>query len=136
MSSEAERNLDRARQYLAALERGADAKTVAPFLHPQLIAEELPNRLSPEGVRRDRQAMLAGVERGRQLIESQSFEITGALAAGNCVVLEVSWSGTLAATLNDQLTAGKTLRARLAVFLEFKGGQIVAQRNYDCYDPW
>jgi ketosteroid isomerase-like protein len=135
MSQEESRHLDLAQRYLAALERGAGSEEIGQFLHPDIVAEELPNRLAPGGVRRDRAAMLEGVERGRQLLAGQSYEITGAVASGDRVALEVRWWGTLAAEFG-QLAAGTTLRARLAVFLEFRDGRIVAQRNYDCYEPW
>ena len=26
--------------------------------------------------------------------------------------------------------------ARFAIFLDFRDGRIVRQRNYDCFDPW
>lgn len=32
--------------------------------------------------------------------------------------------------------AGQVLRARFGVFLDFRDGRIVRQRNYDCFDPW
>jgi ketosteroid isomerase-like protein len=136
MPSEAERNLDTARRYLATIERGGDAEAVAPFLHPHVVAEELPNRIAPRGVQRDRAMMLEGVGRGRKLLCSQTYEITGEMAVGDRVILEVGWTGTLATSLGEQLAAGTSLRARLAIFLEFQDGQIIAQRNYDCYDPW
>ncbi|MEX2315686.1 MAG: nuclear transport factor 2 family protein [Pirellulales bacterium] len=135
MTQDAVQNLETARRYLAAIERGDEPHCVGQFLHPQIVAEELPNRISPHGARRERAAMLEGVERGRELLRSQSYEITSEIAAGNRVVLEVVWRGMLARSLGDQLAAGTTLRARLAIFLEFRDGQIVAQRNYDCYDP-
>jgi ketosteroid isomerase-like protein len=28
------------------------------------------------------------------------------------------------------------MRAHIAAFLEFRDGKIVAQRNYDCYEPF
>jgi ketosteroid isomerase-like protein len=28
------------------------------------------------------------------------------------------------------------MRAHIAAFLEFRDGRIVAQRNYDCYEPF
>jgi hypothetical protein len=34
------------------------------------------------------------------------------------------------------MPAGTRLEAHLAVFFEFRAGQIIAQRNYDCYEPW
>jgi len=28
------------------------------------------------------------------------------------------------------------MRARFAVFLDFRDGKITRQRNYDCFEPW
>jgi hypothetical protein len=28
------------------------------------------------------------------------------------------------------------MRARFAVFLDYRDGMIVQQRNYDCFEPW
>jgi hypothetical protein len=28
------------------------------------------------------------------------------------------------------------MRGRFAVFMEFRDGRIVRQRNYDCFKPW
>jgi ketosteroid isomerase-like protein len=36
----------------------------------------------------------------------------------------------------EQGAAGGEMRAYFAVFFEFRDGKIVAQRNYDCFDPW
>lgn len=34
------------------------------------------------------------------------------------------------------LKGGSEMRAHFATLLEFRDGKIVAQRNYDCFDPW
>ncbi|MFJ2770774.1 hypothetical protein [Streptomyces sp. NPDC087300] len=60
--------------------------------------------------------------------------MVNAVAAGEQVALEVTWAGTLAVAMGE-LPVGHVLRARIAVFLEFRDGRILAQRNYDCYDP-
>ena len=130
------RNLQTARRYLAALERRASPEAIAEFLHPDIVAEELPNRLVPSGVRRDLAGMLQGVERGNQILLSQSYRVGAALAEGERVALEVAWTGTLACAFGEQLPQGTTLRARIGMFLEFRDGRIVAQRNYDCYEAW
>ena len=57
------------------------------------------------------------------------------METGNRVGLEVIWTGTRAVPVAT-LPAGAQMRARFAVFLEFRDGRIVAQRNYDCFDPW
>jgi hypothetical protein len=47
----------------------------------------------------------------------------------------VIWTATLAVPLGT-LPAGGQMRARFAVFLEFKDDKIIFQRNYDCFDPF
>jgi ketosteroid isomerase-like protein len=51
------------------------------------------------------------------------------------VVLEVRWTGTLAAPVSS-IPAGGDMRARFAVFIELRDGKIVRQRNYDCFEPF
>lgn len=65
----------------------------------------------------------------------QRYEVLNALASGDQVALEVRWTGTLAVPLGS-LPAGGQMHATLAMFLEFRDGKIVRQRNYDCYEPW
>src|SRR5262249_918743 len=57
-------NLARARAYVAAVERGADAAELAAYLHPDAEAEAFPNRVTPNGRRYGRDEMLAGPSRG------------------------------------------------------------------------
>jgi ketosteroid isomerase-like protein len=135
LSNEAQ-NLSTARQYLGALERMEEAGVIARFFHTDLVQEEFPNRLVPNGARRDLNAVLEGVESGRRIMKSQRYEVLNALAAGEQVILEVDWSGELSTSLGEQFPAGFQFHARFAVFLEFQDGKIIAQRNYDCYDPW
>lgn len=130
------RNLATARRYFAAIEARADAAVLAECLHPAVVQEEFPNRLNPRGGRSDHATMLERLARGRQLLAAERYEIVDEMVAGDRVALEVRWSGTLAVPLGEQLPAGQTMRARLAVFLAFRDGRIVAQRNYDCFDPW
>jgi ketosteroid isomerase-like protein len=130
------RNLATARQYFAALEQRADVAAIADLSHPDVLEEEFPNRLNPRGAQSNRTAMLARLAQGRQLLSSERYEVISALVVGEQVAAEVRWSGTLAVPLDEQLPTGATMRARFAVFLAFRDGQIVAQRNYDCFEPW
>jgi ketosteroid isomerase-like protein len=66
---------------------------------------------------------------------SQAYEIESALAVGDSVAVEFRWSGTLAVTVGP-LAAGDVICGRFASFLEFREGRIVAQRSYDCFEPW
>ncbi len=61
--------------------------------------------------------------------------MANAVADGDQVVMEVTWTGTVREAAGP-FAAEQTLRARLAIFLTFRDGRIMRQRNYDCYDPW
>jgi ketosteroid isomerase-like protein len=69
------------------------------------------------------------------VLAAQTYEVLSAMASGERVALEVQWTGTLAIPLGE-LAAGDVMRARFGVFLDFRGGRIAAQRNYDCFDPF
>ena len=126
---------DIAKTYLAALEAGATGDALAAFFTDDVVQEEFPNRLVPAGARRDLAALLDGAVRGQKVMRAQRFELLGAVENGDTVALEVQWTGTVAVPLGG-LPAGGQMRARFAVFLEFRGDKIARQRNYDCFDPW
>ena len=134
MSTE-QSNLDAARRYLAALERGVEDTELAAFFAPDVVQEEFPNRLVPAVARRDLGDLIEAARRGKQVLSAQKFEVRRAVADGDRVALEVLWTGTLAMALGS-LPAGGTMRAHFAVFLDFRRGKIAAQRNYDCFEPW
>ena len=128
-------HLEVAKRYLSALEAGATGNELAAFFCEDVVLEGFPTRLVPTGARRDLGALLQGAERGQQVMRSQRYELLGALEADGTVALEVQWSGVLAVAVGS-LPAGGEMRARFAVFLEFRGEKIARQRNYDCFDPW
>jgi ketosteroid isomerase-like protein len=128
-------NLDAARQYLAAIQQGATGDALARFFAPDVVQEEFPNRVVPDGKRRNLAAMLEGAERGQKVLSAQRFEIRTAIATGDRVILEVLWVGTLAIPFGT-IPAGGEMRTYSAMFLEFRDGKIAAQRNYDCFEPW
>lgn len=128
-------NVQAARRYLAAIEAGATGDALAAFFTEDVVQEEFPNRLVPAGARRDLRALLEGAERGQTVLRAQRFDVRGAVASGDRVALELVWTGTLAIPIGS-LPAGGEMRAHFAVFLEFRGGRIAAQRNYDCFDPF
>ncbi|MBX3014061.1 MAG: nuclear transport factor 2 family protein [Caldilineaceae bacterium] len=128
-------NLETAKRYLQALETNADRETLAQFFDLAVIQEEFPNRLNPQGGRSDYATILERAERGKQLLVAQHYAIENSLESGNVVVLEVIWTATLAVRA-PTLPADGQMRAHFALFLEFHNGKIMAQRNYDCFDPW
>jgi ketosteroid isomerase-like protein len=127
-------NLGTARAYLQAIEHG-DTDALARFFAPDAVQEEFPNRLSPGGRRNTLADMLEGARRGQKILTRQHYDIRSEMEAGNRVALEVTWTGTLAVPVGT-LAAGAEMRAHFAVFLEFRDGKIIEQRNYDCFDPW
>jgi predicted ester cyclase len=88
-----------------------------------------------DGVRRDLSGILEAAARGRQALAAQRYEILRAVADGPRVAIEFRWVGTLAPPV-ESLPAGRQMHGRFAVFMEFREGRIVAQRNYDCFEPW
>lgn len=128
-------NLSLARQYLSCLSAGVEPEELEAFLSPDVVQEEFPNRLTPHGATRDLQAMKDGCARGNALLKEQAFEVVHAVASDQAVAMEVVWTGTVRGAAGP-FSAGQTLRARFALFLEFREGRIVRQRNYDCFDPW
>ncbi len=128
-------NEDLARRYLAAIEAGATGDSLATFFDPELVQEEFPNRLVPQGATRDLSAVLAGAEQGQKVLAGQSYEIHNVVAQADNLALEVTWRGRLAVPIAS-LKPGDEMKARFAVFLEFRDGRILRQRNYDCFDPF
>jgi ketosteroid isomerase-like protein len=135
MTMTATDNLAVARKYFEALENGAEGGTLADFFTKDVVQEEFPNRLSPIGVHRDLDAILASARRGKQTIRAQKFEVLRTVVDGDSVALEVFWSGLLAIPV-DTLPADTEMRAHVSVWLEFRDGKICRQHNYDCFDPW
>ncbi|AIS02365.1 hypothetical protein SGLAU_32155 [Streptomyces glaucescens] len=121
-------------RYHEAVARLAAPEELAEFLHPDMIHSQLPNAVFPAGAERDLAETLAASARARTLLSDQSYEVINAVACGDQVALEIRWSGTLAVGFGD-LPEGHVMRAHIAAFLEFRDGRIVAQRNYDCYEP-
>ena len=129
----AEANLATARAYLKALEenRPQDARA---FFADDIVQVEHPNLLKPKGDRRDAAMMAADGQRGLKILERQTYEVLNAVADGDRVALEVLWTGVLAIPLRD-LKPGDAMTCWSGVFLDFRDGKIVGQRNHDCFPP-
>lgn len=127
-------NLDKARRYLQAIEKG-NAAYVLSLLSPEAYIDQLPNKIYPQGSRARVFQIPEAFEKGRQIFAHQTYQILNDVTNGNTVVLEVVWTGKLAIAFGT-LSAGAEMRANSAMFIEFRDGKIVAQRNYDCFEPW
>jgi ketosteroid isomerase-like protein len=132
---EAEANLALVRRFLEALESAADHETVAAHFTDDAIAIEYPNRITNTTARRDLTAMRLAGERGRQVCPKQHYELHSAMAIGNLVAVELTWTATLGVALGGT-PAGGEIRAHFGAFYECRDGKIAAIRNYDCFDPF
>src|SRR5262249_44279348 len=131
---------ERARAYLAAIERSTDAQHAEPdgalaFYHPAVQQLEFPNRLVPAGADRDLSALREAAGRGRRGLRRQRCAGRGAVVEGRRGAVQALWVGILAVPAGT-LPAGAEMRAHFAVFLDFEGDQIRAQRNYDCFEAF
>jgi ketosteroid isomerase-like protein len=128
-------NLARVGRYFAAFNSGAMDGAIDELFSPDVIQEEFPNRLLPNGARRDLAALREASVRGRKAMAEQRFEVLHMYAAGAVVIVESVWTGTVAVDAGP-FQAGTKLRARFAQFFTLAEGRIVEIRNYDCFDPW
>lgn len=133
--SEPAKNLEIARRYVQAIERGATGAELREFFAQDVVFEVFPNRLQPKGDRQDMDAALEGAERGKKTMARQIYKIMHEMADGDRVAMEVEWLGTLAVPFGS-IPAGGQMKAYFAVFLEIREGRIVCQRNYDCFEAW
>jgi|SRR6185295_5587310 len=127
--------LDIAKNYLKTLEESAARAELKTFFDPAVVQIEFPNRLTVNGAMRDLNALLAASDQGKKVLTAQKFEIQKEFVSDNTVIFEILWSGTLAIPVG-KLAAGDIMKAHFATFIEFHNGKIIAQRNYDCFEPF
>jgi ketosteroid isomerase-like protein len=127
-------NVIAARRYLRAVESLGPAEDVAAFYAPDVVFREFPNRISPKGRVAGIAEMGEAWKRGRQLLRSQTYNVQRIVEAGDELAVELEWTGVLATPVMT-LPAGAEMKAFVAMFLTFRDGKIVSQRNYDCYPP-
>lgn len=120
------------RAYLKAIEDQGDPLA---FFTDDAVQEEFPNALVPKGARRTIEDLREANARGRGVLTSETYEIVSLVEAGDIVACEVLWRGVLAVPLKS-LNPGDAMKARFAVFFEFRGDRIRRQRNYDCFEPF
>ena len=127
-------NLEKVKLYLRSIENG-DFAYIANLFSPDAILEQLPNRIYANGIRSGASRMADAFEKGKKLLSSQRYEIKSWVADGDRLSIEVIWTGTLALPFGS-LSPGSQMRAHSAMFVQFRDGKIVSQRNYDCFEPW
>jgi len=132
---EERRNLEHAIAWVRAIESGATGDVLSQFVTSDMIHEDMPNRVFPNGVRYDLDGMRQGAERGKALMRKQRYDILSTIASGNSVAMQLDWVAELAVAFGA-LKAGDEMRAHVAVFMEFRDGKICRQRDYGCYEPF
>lgn len=132
MSSEA--NAAVVRSYLDAVER-FDGEAAGRLLHPDIVQIEHPNRLYASGQVRRGNELLRDLQKGRQVLRSQNYEVHSIVASGDRVVAELRWEGVLAVPLGA-LGEGDRMVAHIAAAFRLLDGRIIAQTNYDCYEDF
>jgi ketosteroid isomerase-like protein len=126
-------NLERTVAFLKSLET-RDGSTLT-YYAPDVVQREFPNQLVKEGATRDLEAMTRGAEAGKKSVRDERYEIVRMIEQGDEIALEVIWTARLNVPLG-KLAAGDIMRAHLGMFLTWRDGKIVSQRNYDCFDPF
>ena len=104
-----------------------DTDKLAAIVHPDVRFSEMPNLINPEGTERDREAALAGLEKGRALLARQSYDVLARFDDGDTIAARVTWRGTL--------RSGQELTAHIATFTQVRDGRIFRHATYDCYEP-
>jgi catechol 2,3-dioxygenase-like lactoylglutathione lyase family enzyme/ketosteroid isomerase-like protein len=128
-------NVAQARRYLEAVAAGESFDKVFDFYAPDVVIQEFPNRIAPQGRVRRAADIRAAYEQGRKILQSQSYKVQRVVQTGDEVAVELEWTGKLAVPVMG-LPAGIEMKAFVAMFLTFRDGKIISQRNYDCYPPF
>ncbi|SRR5579883_462661 len=123
------------KRYLKAIEAGQTAEAIATYYAESVEQIEYPNRLLPNGARRNLDDLKEASLRGKNVLLSQTYDIQKAYVSGNTVILETIWTATIAVPIG-QIPAGGEMKAYFAQFIEFADGKIIRQRTYDCFEPF
>jgi ketosteroid isomerase-like protein len=130
-----ESNVEFVRRYFNAIEAGVSAEDLALFFTPDVIQEDFPNRLLAQGARRGLPQILEALKRGKEIVQSQRFEIVHALHYGDEIAIEVRWTATFRVPIG-KLPPGRPMRSTSAIFIRLVNGKIARQRNYDCIEEF
>ncbi|MEM6925354.1 MAG: nuclear transport factor 2 family protein [Myxococcota bacterium] len=121
-------------RYLRAIET-KDLRELDAIFDDRLVQIEHPNVFSPDGGRHDKQAMLAGIERGANLLREERYVPIEVVVMGDRLACRLVWEAQLAVDLGST-KAGSVLQANLALFMTVRDGRIVELTNYDCVTPF
>ena len=127
-------NVMAARRILAAIEAG-DEVALREFYTREAVQVEHPNRLKPQGDRRGVEQMMADLKRGKSMLLSEHYDVESVTAFGDSVALQVVWRGVVNMAIG-KLQPGDEMVCESGIFLQFQGGRVTEQHNYDCFAPF
>jgi ketosteroid isomerase-like protein len=132
--SSSAQNIEVVERFLSAFDRRWPTEDeLAELVAPEVRVVERPNLINPAGSERDAAAMRAALERGRQLLAWQSYEVRDHLAGGDTVVTRMRWSGELAVDAGPW-PAGTRMAAWCVAHYRLAAGRIVHIEQHDCYE--
>ena len=100
---------------------------------PDIRFIERPNLVNPAGGERDREAMLAGLQTGRQVLAWQSYAVRDHIASDDTVVTRMRWSAELAVDAGPW-PAGTRMAAWCVAHYRLVAGRITSIEQHDCYE--
>ena len=128
-------NVARMHEYLRAVASLGATESLENFFGADITVQEFPNRIAPHGRVRRSAELRAAYEKSRDLLQSQEYKVQRVIENGDELAVELEWTGVLAIPVMN-LPVGYEMKAFVAMFLTFRDGKIVSQRNYDCYPPF
>ncbi|BAY21373.1 hypothetical protein NIES2100_11250 [Calothrix sp. NIES-2100] len=135
MTTEQQDILTIAKNYLQAIEDGKTADELAIYYSESVEQIEYPNRLIPNGAKRNLDDLKEASLRGKKILLSQTYDIQKSYVVGNTVILETIWTAQIAVPIGS-IPSGGQMKAYFAQFIEFEDGKIVRQRTYDCFEAF
>jgi len=121
--------------FVKTLQNRASAGELLRFYHPDIEQTEFPNAITKNTAIRNLDDMRRGAEKGSKVLLKEEYEILRSFTCQNNVILEVTWTGTLAIPMGS-IPVGGQMKAHFAQFFEFEGDKIIRIRNYDCFEPF
>ena len=114
----------------APLNRWDRRKTFPGSIPPTLNSTNFQIELCRTVRVRKRADLQAAYGQGQKLLSSQRYDVRRVVENGDEVAVELEWTGVLAAPVPAMnLPAGHEMKAYVAMFLTFRDGKIVSQRN-------
>ena len=127
-------NVEVVERFLAAFDRRWPTQDeLEELLAPEVRFIERPNLINPGGSERDAAATRAGIEKGRELLAWQSYEVRDHVARGDTVVTRMRWSGELAVDAGPW-PAGTRMAAWCVAHYRVAAGRIVEIEQHDCHE--